>query len=359
DAVDLPRDEREAFLQAACGDDDQLLAEVLASIDEDQRGASLLDRGVAYAANRVLHNEATAIQEIGPYRIVRVIGEGGMAVVFLAERTDLGSQAAIKILRDAWLSPARRQRFATEQRTLASLNHPSITRLYDAGALSDGTPWIVMEYVDGVPITDYCRVHAPSIRERLDLFHAVCEAVQYAHQNLVVHRDLKPSNILVTADGRIKLVDFGISKQLDGAGVSIEHTLTGMRLMTPAYAAPEQIRGERVGVRTDVYSLGVILYELVTGRLPFDLSTRTPTEAQTMIVEHEPARPSSLARADGSLLAALGRTARSDIDVLCLTAMHKDVARRYQSVEALGRDVRNFLGGEPLEARPDAIGYRV
>jgi eukaryotic-like serine/threonine-protein kinase len=358
DAVDLPDAERRAFLAAACGGDGALVDEVLAFIDEDSRGSSLLDDAVGSAANRLLGNDA-AVREIGPYRIVRVAGEGGMGVVFLAERTDLNSQAAIKILRDAWLSPARRQRFATEQRTLASLNHPSIARLYDAGTLSDGTPWIVMEYVDGVPITEYCRANNRSIRERLELFRSVCDAVQYAHQHLVIHRDLKPSNILVTADGRIKLVDFGISKQLDGAGASIDHTLTGMRLMTPAYAAPEQIRGERVGVRTDVYSLGVILYELVTGHLPFDLSTRTPAEAETMIVEHEPTRPSSMAGVDGSPLAALGRTARSDIDVLCLTAMHKDVARRYQSVEAMGRDVRNFLQGEPLEARPDAISYRV
>ena len=358
DAVDLPEAERRVFLAAACPGDDTLIDEVLAFIDEDARGSSLLDGAIGNAASRLLGNDA-AIREIGPYRIVRVAGEGGMGVVFLAERTDLNSQAAIKILRDAWLSPARRERFATEQRTLASLNHPSIARLYDAGALSDGTPWIVMEYVDGVPITDYCRTHDRSIRDRLELFRSVCDAVQYAHQNLVIHRDLKPSNILVTADGRIKLLDFGISKQLDGAGISIDHTLTGMRLMTPAYAAPEQIRGERLGVRTDVYSLGVILYELVTGRLPFDLSTRTPAEAETLIVSHEPARPSSLARADRSPLAALGRTARSDIDVLCLTAMHKDVARRYQSVEAMGRDVRNFLHDVPLEARPEAISYRV
>jgi eukaryotic-like serine/threonine-protein kinase len=358
DAVDLPEAERRAFLATACGGDGALVDEVLACIDEDARGSSLLDGAVGDAAGRLLGNDA-AIQEIGPYRIVRVAGEGGMGVVFLAERTDLNSRAAIKILRDAWLSPARRKRFATEQRTLASLNHPSIARLYDAGALSDGTPWIVMEYVDGVPITDYCRTHDRSIRDRLELFKSVCDAVQYAHQNLVIHRDLKPSNILVTAEGRIKLLDFGISKQLDGGGVSIDHTLTGMRLMTPAYAAPEQIRGERVSVRTDVYSLGVILYELVTGRLPLDLSTRTPAEAETLIVSQEPARPSSLARADRSPLAALGRTARSDIDVLCMTAMHKDVARRYQSVEAMGRDVRNFLHGVPLEARPDAISYRV
>jgi serine/threonine-protein kinase len=334
DAVDLPADEREVFLQAACGGDPELLADVRASIDEDRRGASLLDRDVAYVANRVLHNEATTIREIGPYRIVRVIGEGGMGVVFLAERTDLGNQAAIKILRDAWLSPARRQRFATEQRTLASLNHPSIARLYDAGALSDGTPWIVMEYVPGVSLTEYCRARDASIEERLRLFGAVCDAVQYAHRHLVIHRDLKPSNILVTSEGSVKLVDFGISKQLDAANAT-EHSRT-IRMMTPAYASPEQIRGDSVGVHSDVYSLGVVLHELVTGRLPAQAADdSTP-----------------------SLVSSLSRSARSEIDVLCQTALHEDLARRYQSVEALIRDVNHYLNGEPLEARPDAIVYR-
>jgi serine/threonine-protein kinase len=357
DAVDLPADEREAFLRAACGDDHELLADVRASIEEDQRGASLLDRGVAYAANRVLRNEATTVQEIGPYRMVRAIGEGGMGVVFLAERTDLGSQAAIKILRDAWLSPARRERFATEQRTLASLNHPAIARLYDAGALSDGTPWIVMEYVPGVSLTDYCRAHSSPLTERLRLFRAVCDAVLYAHRHLVIHRDLKPSNVLVTADGHVKLVDFGISKQLGDAALDV--TRTGARLMTPAYAAPEQVRGDAPGLYTDVYSLGVILYELVAGRLPFDLSTRTPHQADQVIVEQDPPRPSAAAANDPRApLSAIGRTSRGDIDVLCLTAMHKDPARRYQTVEALIRDLDHYEKREPLEARPDAIGYR-
>jgi eukaryotic-like serine/threonine-protein kinase len=357
DAVDLPADERDAFLRAACGDDHELLADVRASIEEDQRGASLLDRGVAYAANRVLRNEAATVQEIGPYRMVRAIGEGGMGVVFLAERTDLGSQAAIKILRDAWLSPARRERFATEQRTLAGLNHPAIARLYDAGALSDGTPWIVMEYVPGVPLSDYCRAHASSLTERLRLFRAVCDAVLYAHRHLVIHRDLKPSNILVTADGDVKLVDFGISKQLGDAALDV--TRTGARLMTPAYAAPEQVRGEAAGLYTDVYSLGVILYELVAGRLPFDLSTRTPHEADQIVVERDPPKPSAAAATDPHApLSGIGRTSRGDIDVLCLTAMHKDPARRYQTVEALIRDLDHYQRREPLDARPDAIGYR-
>ena len=357
DAVDLPPDEREAFLQTACAGNQELLAEVRGAIEEDRRGTSLLDRDVAYTVNRVLGNDATAVEEIGPYRVLRVIGEGGMGVVFLAERTDLGSQAAIKILRDAWLSPARRQRFAAEQRTLASLNHPSIARLYDAGSLADGTPWIVMEYVPGVALTEYCRTNTPSLAERLRLFRSICDAVHYAHRHLVVHRDLKPSNVLLTDDGRVKLVDFGISKQLGDAAPDL--TRTNARLMTPAYAAPEQIRGGQVGLYTDVYSLGVILYELVTGRLPFDLSSRTPGEMEQIIVDQAPPRPSVVAGRDpDSPLRSIGGTSRGDIDVLCLTAMHKDPARRYQTVEALIRDLDHYEKREPLEARPDAIGYR-
>jgi eukaryotic-like serine/threonine-protein kinase len=360
DAVDLPASERGEFLRVACDGDASLIDEVLTFIEEDKRGASPLDRDVGHMAGRIL-NDATAIQEIGPYRIVRVIGEGGMGVVFLAERTDLGSQAAIKILKDSWLSRARRQRFEVEQRTLATLNHPSIAQLHDAGALSDGTPWIVMEYVDGVPLTEYCRKRSLSISERLLLFRVVCEAVQYAHRHLVIHRDLKPSNILVTADGQVKLVDFGIAKQLDAAGHSIEATVTGARLMTPAYAAPEQVRGERIGVHTDVYSLGVVLYELGTGRLPFDLSSKTRGEAERMIVDGTVARPSVIAEGQSgdSPLSSIGKSVRRDFDVLCLTAMHRDPTHRYPSTEALIRDVDHFLKGEPLEARRDTFGYRV
>src|SRR2546427_1165150 len=189
-----------------------------------------------------------------------------MGVVYLAEREDLGSIAAIKILRDAWLSPDRRERFASEQRTLAQLNHPAIARLYDADTLADGTPWFVMEYVEGVTLTEYCRAHQCSIEVRLQLFRLVCEAVQYAHQRAVIHRDLKPSNILVKSDGTVRLLDFGIAKQLESLDLPIDQTMTGLRLMTPAYAAPEQICGDRVGINTDVYSLGVILFELLTGQ---------------------------------------------------------------------------------------------
>ncbi len=280
-----------------------------------------------------------------------------MGVVYLARRDDLDSVAAVKILRDAWLSPARQERFAAEQRTLAQLTHDSIARLFDAGALEDGTPWIAMEYVAGVPLTTYCATRSLSVNQRLGLFLSVCDAVQHAHQHLVIHRDLKPSNILVTEDGSIKLLDFGIAKQLQSLDPGQEQTRTEVRLLTPAYAAPEQIRGERVGVYTDVYALGVILYELLAGKLPFDLSNRTPGQIEVAILESEPVRPSVAARNSGAFHLA-GRSAWSDLDVLCLTAMQKDPARRYPTVSALARDVAHYVAGEPLEARPDSVAYR-
>ncbi|HYU37206.1 MAG TPA: serine/threonine-protein kinase, partial [Gemmatimonadales bacterium] len=282
------------------------------------------------------------------------LGQGGMGVVYLAEREDLGSVAAIKILRDAFLSPERRERFASEQRTLAQLNHPAIARLYDASTLPDGTPWFVMEYVEGVPLTTFCEEHASSITERLRLFRAVCEAVEHAHRHLIVHRDLKPSNILVTPDGSVKLLDFGIAKQLDSLAGPVDQTKTGLRMMTPAYAAPEQILGEPIGMHTDIYTLGVVLYELLTGGLPFDLSNRTPGEAETVIVEQGPKRPSAAAQEK-----SISKRAWADLDVLCLTAMRKEPERRYRTVEALIRDIDHYLGGEPLDARPDTFGYRL
>ncbi len=363
-ATDLQAAERRRFLESECGPDAGLVEEVLALLAEDARGGSLLDRDVAHLARGVLEGAAQPsipTEEFGPYRIVRVLGQGGMGVVYLARRDDLGSLAAIKILRDAWLSPTRRDRFASEQRTLAQLNHPAIAPLYDADILPDGTPWFVMEYVDGAPLTEYCRRRASSIPGRLRLFRSVCEAVQHAHRHAIIHRDLKPSNILVKADGTIKLLDFGIAKQLESLDLPADQTQTGLRLLTPAYAAPEQFRAGRVGTHTDIYSLGVILYELLAGRLPFDLSHRTPAEAEMVVAEQEPEKPSVAARnTDASELArSVGATSWADLDVLCLKAMHKDPQRRYRTVEALIRDIDHFLAGEPLEARPDTLRYRV
>jgi serine/threonine-protein kinase len=361
--ADLPADEQRRTLDAECSGDPALRDEVLALLEEDLRGGSVLDRGVAELAHEMFTDAvppALLAQQFGPYRIRKVLGEGGMGVVYLARREDLGSVAALKILRDAWLSPARRERFAAEQRTLAQLTHPSIARLYDADTLPDGTPWFVMEYVEGAPLTAWCERHATSIPDRLRLFRAVCEAVEHAHRHLVVHRDLKPSNILVTDEGDVKLLDFGIAKHLESLDGPVDQTRTGLRLMTPAYAAPEQMRGAPVSIQTDLYSLGVILYELLTGRLPFDLSRLTPGEAEAAVLEREAERPSMQARQGGSAAArAVSRAGWADLDVLCLTAMHKDPARRYGNVQALVRDVNHFLEGQPLEARSDTMGYRV
>jgi eukaryotic-like serine/threonine-protein kinase len=370
EAADLPRSEHRAYLRVACADDESLIAEVEALLDEDSRGESLLDRNVAHVADEILSDPASAqppFQNFGPYKLLRLLGEGGMGVVYLAEREDLGTQVAIKLLRDAWLSPARRGRFAIEQRTLAQLNHPSIARLYDADTSPDGTPFFVMEYVEGVALTDYCAANNFTIAEKLRLLRTVCEAVQYAHQRAVIHRDLKPSNILVKSDGSARLLDFGIAKHLENLGESVDQTMTALRLMTPAYASPEQIRGEQVGIQTDVYSLGVILYQLLTGRLPFDLANRTPAQAEKILTESAPEKPSATAaqshtapsESTSHVKPAATHAEWADLDVLCLKALHKDARRRYQSAEALIRDIDHFLKGEPLEARPDTPGYRL
>ena len=368
EAADLPPAEQRVFLETQCGDDSALVSEVLVLLDEDARGGSLLDGDVAEVACQILNDPSSSalpFKEFGPYRIKRALGEGGMGVVYLAEREDLGNEVAIKILRDAWVSPARRERFNAEQRTLAQLNHPSIARLYDADTSPDGTPFFVMEYVEGIPLTDFCKKHNSSVAERLRLFRDVCEALLYAHQHAVIHRDLKPSNILVKDDGSIRLLDFGIAKHLENLGELVDQTITGLRLMTPAYAAPEQIRGEQVGIQSDVYSLGVVLYELLAGRVPFDLSNCTPAQAEKILTEQEAEKPSAAAdkttasaETNGSAVTA-SRAVWADLDVLCLTAMHKDPQRRYQSVEALIRDVHHYLNSEPLEARLDAWHYTV
>ena len=243
EAAERPPSQRLSYLADAAGGDRQLIDEVMAMLAEDA-ASSLLDRDVAQVADRILSHPGRAEplpHDFGPYKVRELLGEGGMGVVYLAERADLGNLVAIKILRDAWMSPARRERFALEQRTLAQLNHPSIARLYDASTLPDGTPWFAMEYVDGVPLTRFCAERKSSTSDRLRLFRAVCEAVDYAHRHAVLHRDLKPSNILVKADGTVRLLDFGIAKQLEADA--------GPR-RTDAHRAPHVDPGLRIA-RTD------------------------------------------------------------------------------------------------------------
>ena len=361
EAVRLPAGARTRFVTTACGNDQLLVDEVMAMLGQDAEDASLLATDVESVAGEVLADGAStefAGQVFGPYRLVRLLGEGGMGIVWLGIRDDLGSMAAIKILRDAWISPARRERFASEQRILARLNHPAIARLYDAGTLPGGTPWFAMEFVEGVPLTDYCRLRGATAVDRLRALRDVCEAVQYAHRHMVVHRDIKPSNILVTADGGVKLLDFGISRQLD-AERAAHATVPSLRLLTPAYASPEQIRGEPATVQTDVYALGVLLYELIAGRTPLDLSNVPPLEAERRLLEEEPSPPSIAARQTASGVSGLSLSAWRDLDVLCLTAMHKDASHRYRSVEALTRDIDHYLACEPLDACRDSLSYRV
>jgi eukaryotic-like serine/threonine-protein kinase len=371
-AVEMPPDQRRTWVAQAAAGEPALVEDVMRLIFEDEAAGArtsergLLDRGLAPLAEAVLNPASSPrpADTFGPYRIIRLLGEGGMGTVYLAERTDLGSRVAIKFLREVWPSPARRERFAAEQRILARLNHPSIAQLHDAGMLPDGTPWFVMEYVDGVPLTEYCRTRATTIEGRLELMRLVCEGVRHAHQHAVIHRDLKPSNILVTADGTVKLLDFGIAKHLESAEGARDLTRTGLRPMTPAYAAPEQIRGDEVGTYSDVYSLGVIVYELLTGRPPFDVGALDPADAVSHVLSHTPGKPSLLRRAgrregDQPQARGDGHVSWADLDVLCLTAMHKDPARRYRTVDGFIRDVGHYLAGEPLDARPDSIGYRL
>lgn len=366
-ALERPEKDREQFLASRCGQDHALLRAVQELLEEDRGDSSLLDRGIAPLAGDILREDTLPFPTVGSYRIVGLLGSGGMGRVYLGQRQDTGGKAAIKILRGAAFSPTRRRRFADEQRTLAGLDHHSIARMYDAGALPDGTPYFVMEYVEGLPLTEYCASGDRDLRKIMKIFRDVCEAVQAAHRRAVVHRDLKPSNILIRDDGTLRLLDFGIAKQLDDPNLPADATQTLFRMMTPAYAAPEQIRGEPAGTYTDVYALGVILYELLTGRRPFDLSEMTPGEAERALTETEPVPPSHAnpilpqeadhGKAPGGKLAAT-RWQWADLDVMCLTAMHKDPTRRYRTVQGLIRDIDNFLAGAPLDARPDSLGYR-
>lgn len=356
--AEFPAEEQEAALIHLCDGDEDLLASVRSLLEEDRRQDSILDVGLASLAYSLVESnheepEWARVQQVGPYRIKRMLGEGGMGVVYLAERTDVGGDVAIKLLRDAWLSPERRRRFTKEQRTLAQLNHPGIAQLYDADALPDGTPWFVMEYVDGLPLTEFWARRRGSIEECLWLFRSVCEAVLFAHRRAIIHRDLKPSNILATAEGRIKLLDFGIAKHLDDRESRKDVTLTGLRAMTPAYAAPEQQSGGAVGVFTDVYALGVLLYELLTGELPFDDAVSAIRQGVA-----EPKRPSSLSQED-RFAAPITRGEWADLNVLCLTAMRFEPERRYQSVEVLIRDIDALLEKRPLEARAESWRYRL
>jgi len=358
-AAELPASEQRSFLASEANGNADVIETVTAMLQQDRENA-LRNTSVEELLEEALQvtREEIPLHKLGPYTIERVLGEGGMGVVYLADRPDLGP-VAIKVLRSQGLSPGLRDQFAVEKRLLARLNHASIAKIYDADTLLGETPWFAMEYVDGMPLTEYCRSHELSIQQRLLLFRSVCEAVQYAHGHAIIHRDLKPSNIFVTHEGNVKLLDFGIAEQLGKDGKPLSSPGTDVQPMTLAYAAPEQLNNELVGIQTDIYALGVILYELVAGRLPFDLSTATSIEANKMIKAGDPESPSAVTgQLDASsnsakVRSALTKTEWSDLDTLCLTAMNKVPDLRYASVDALIRDLDHYLNQEPLQARLD------
>jgi predicted Ser/Thr protein kinase len=315
-------------------------------IDADCREHSLLDHPLGLAAGGPLDTPALEPGDaIGPYRVLRQIGSGGMGVVYLAEKD--GELFAVKIL--LWSSPDFYQRFLQEQAILSRLRHPNIARLVDSGQTGDRTPYLVMEYVDGQPIHKYCEQAGLASGARVQLFRQLCAAVIYLHQNLVVHRDLKPGNILVTADGTAKLLDFGIAKLLPGHQDAGSAAKTRAGLMTPDYASPEQVRGGTISTLTDVYALGVLLYELLSGRKPFAEPAAQVHELLRRICEDEPAKPS----------AASGRLElRGELDNIVLKAMQKEPPARYASVEQLDADLRSHLNGLPVLAQGNSLFYQ-
>lgn len=305
--------------------------------------------------------------EVGPYRLERLLGEGGMGQVWLAARADglYQRRVALKLLRPGLTDSNLRIRFSRERQILARLAHPHIARLLDAGISSDGLPYLALEYVEGEPITDYCRNHQLPLEQRLKMFQQICDAVSHAHANLIVHRDLKPSNILVTPSGDVRLLDFGIAKLLDSEAPMIEQTRTGVRAFTLHYAAPEQVRGEPVTTMTDVYALGVVLFELLTDTKPYRLKRQTDAEWEEAILAADPQRPSHtvLRRAEdsGADVHALRRHARmlaGDLDNIVLKTLSKRPEQRYPSVEALALDLSRYEAGRPVQARPQSVGYR-
>jgi serine/threonine protein kinase/Tol biopolymer transport system component/tetratricopeptide (TPR) repeat protein len=388
-AVVLPTEKRETFLDEACRGDRELREQADILLDSDSEAEDFIESSpyVPYLENVIEGKngangdggDAYIGKKIGVYRITKEIGRGGMGAVYLAVRDDREFQqnVAIKLIKRGMDSDQVLRRFRNERQILAALNHPNIARLLDGGTTDDGLPYFVMEYIEGLPVTQYCDSNRLSVRERLQLFQQICAAIYYAHQNLIIHRDIKPSNILVTEDGVPKLLDFGIAKLLnpDLIHETQEPTATAMRMMTPEYASPEQVSGNFVTSATDQYSLGVLLYEVVTGHRPYLLENRSPLEIAKVICDRPPATPSQIVESSNQLvnsnkfaleaatvesvwrnrkttLDTLKIELESGVDAILLQSLHKEPHRRYSSVEQLSEDIKRFLKGQPIKAKP-------
>jgi serine/threonine protein kinase/tetratricopeptide (TPR) repeat protein len=366
--LELDPDQRRIFVQNSCDGDEELRREVQSLLDSHERAGSFIDQPNLFFAREEIEGRDAPIasgQLIGSYRVVREIGRGGMGAVYLAERADeqYYKCVAVKLIKRGMDTDAVLRHFRNERQILATLDHPNIARLFDAGTTQEGLPYFVMEYVEGLPIDKYCDAHRLSIGERLKLFCEVCAAVAYAHRHAVIHRDIKSSNILVTPEGVPKLVDFGIAKILQpDDGSETLPTIASLRPMTPQYASPEQVRGERLTLATDIYSLGVVLYELLTGQLPYRFVSQSPHDVTRAITEQEPMRPSTaVAKRDGTSKAQIPnpKSLRGDLDNIILMALRKEPERRYQSVEQLSQDIGHQLERRPIIAKPVSPPARV
>jgi len=344
-ASEMPLADRTPFLEAECRGDAEMKSEVESLLTSSEKAGSFLEQ----PAEAIRQSWAGSRLRVGAYELAEEIGHGGMGIVYRAVRRDQGFErlVAVKLVKRGMDTDFILRRFESERRILAGLDHANIARVLDGGSTEDGVPYFVMELIEGRNILEDCDGKKLGVSERLVLFRQVCSAVQYAHQRLVIHRDIKPSNILVTAEGVPKLLDFGLAKVLVGEeGGTVDRTETGLRALTPEYASPEQIRGEEVTTSSDVYSLGVVLYELLTGRRPFTLKTRSPEELRDAILHREPERPSTKIRL------------HRDLEAITLKTLRKEPERRYASVEQLSEDIRRYLEGLPVRARPDSFGYR-
>src|SRR5579859_4568501 len=377
--LELPPAEREAELARLAASDRELRGEVQSLLLAHEAHPDLLGQPYTGTAGLGLDEpDAWLGRVLGVYRLVEHVGQGGMGTVYRAVRADglYSRSVAVKLIRSGLSTDFFLRRFTNERTILARLDHPNVARLLDGGASADGLPYVVMEFVDGLPIDRYCERAALSIRERLKLFRTVCAAVQYAHQNLIVHRDLKPGNILVTADGQPKLVDFGIAKILDMRQEhEAESPRTVLPMMTPEFASPEQLRGEPVTTASDLYSLGVVMYGLLTGHRPYGAADRPAHEMLRMVCEVDPPRPSTIvpnglgvseegtkpsdesARARRGRLRRLRRALQGDLDSIVLGALRKDPRERYATVEQLSEDIARHLNGLPVTARRGTSAY--
>src|SRR5579872_2816608 len=371
-ALELSAEERKAWLEALCATRPDLAGFIENLLEEHTEAAEERFLELSPILPHASAPQGRTGQSLGAYTLLSPLGEGGMGSVWLAERNDgrFERRVAVKFLRFALGARGTADRFAREGEILGQLAHPNIAELIDAGVAPDGEPYLVLEYVEGRPIDEYCDQHALTVDARLRLFLDVLEAVAAAHAQLTVHRVIKPSNVLVRDDGQVKLLDFGIAKLLADAETPGEATLVTLEsgaALTPRFAAPEQLTGKQITTATDVYALGVLLYHLLTGHHPTGTATQSTAELVRAIVETEPPRISDVvdpgdeptARKRGTVPEKLRRTMRGDLDLIVSKALKKNPAERYASVSALGDDLRRYLRHEPISARPDAISYRV